>query len=235
MKKLSISIFSQNFQPFQLYIYRIGYTQRNRLCKVICFNPQFSQNVKTNTGKTFITLTNQHFPKHYKLNKIFNKNTLKLSYCCMEMMTGFIQHHNIKILFAESNENRSCNCRNKECCPLEGYCVMECMVYEAKVSTENNFKLYYVTCKGKFKSCFYYHTKSFRDRDNKMELSKYIWQLKDEYKNYKIYWKMFMYATPYKCNTRRCDLCVTEKYATARADQDHLLNKRTEIISSLKS
>ena len=39
-----------------------------------------------------------------------------------------------------------------------------------------------------------------------------------------------MYGAPYKCGTRRCDLCLTEKYVTGRADQEHLLNKRTEII-----
>ena len=40
-----------------------------------------------------------------------------------------------------------------------------------------------------------------------------------------------MYATPYKCDTRRCDLCLTYKYVITRADQEHLLNVRTEIIS----
>ena len=40
-----------------------------------------------------------------------------------------------------------------------------------------------------------------------------------------------MYAAPYKYGTRRCGLCLTEKYVIARADQEHLLNKRTEIIS----
>ena len=54
------------------------------------------------------------------------------------------------------------------------------MLYEAKVSIENDFKL--GTCKGKFKSSFYNHTKLFRDRGNEAELLKYIWQLKDESK-----------------------------------------------------
>ena len=40
-----------------------------------------------------------------------------------------------------------------------------------------------------------------------------------------------MYATPYKCDTRRCDLCLTYKYVITRADQENLLNVRTEIIS----
>ena len=108
------------------------------------------------------------------------------------------------------------------------------MVYEAKVSTYNNFKLYYGTCEGEFKSRSNNHTKSFRDRGNETELSKYIWQLKDESKSYNISWSIFMYATPYKCGTRRCDLCLTEKYVIARADQEHLLNKRTEIISKCR-
>ena len=110
----------------------------------------------------------------------------------------------------------------------------ECLVYEAEVSTENNFKLDYGTCKGEFKSRFYNHMKSFRDRGNETELSKYIWQLKDESKNYNIRWKIFMYATPNKCGTRRCDLCLTEKHVIARADQEHLLNKRTKIISKCR-
>ena len=82
-------------------------TKRNRLRKVIWFNPPFSQNVKTNIGKIFLKLVKQHFPKHHKLNKIFNKNTLKLSYCCMKNMSSIIKQHNVNILSAESNVKRS--------------------------------------------------------------------------------------------------------------------------------
>ena len=59
-------------------------------------------------------------------------------------------------------------------------------LYEAKVSAKNNFKLYYGTCEGGFKSHFYSHTKTFPDRGSTMELSKQIWQLKEESKKYKI-------------------------------------------------
>ena len=67
------------------------------------------------------------------------------------------------------------------------------MLYEAKVSTENNFKLYYGTCEGESKSRFYSHTKSFRDRGNETELLKYIWLLKGKSKNYNKRWKIFKY------------------------------------------
>ena len=53
------------------------------------------------------------------------------------------------------------------------------MVYEAKVSTEDNFRLYCGTCEGELKPRFYSHTKSFRDRGNETKLSKGIWQLKE--------------------------------------------------------
>ena len=93
---------------------------------------------------------------------------------------------------------------------------------------ENNFKLYYGTYEGEFKSRFYNRTISFRGRGNETELSKYI-QLKDESKNYNIRWKIIVHAAPYKYGTRRCDLSLTEKYVIACADQEHLINKRTEI------
>ena len=201
---------------------------------MIWVNPPFSQNVKTDFGKAFLKLVKQHFLKHYKLDKIFDRNTLNLSHWCIRNMSGTIKQHSVKILSAEFNEKGSCNCRNIDCCPLEGYCLMEFMVYEAKVSTENNFQLYYGTCEGEFESRFYNHMKWIWDRGNETGLSRYTWQLKVESKNYKMRWKIFMYATPCKCGTRRSDLCLTEKYANARADQENLVNKRTETISKCR-
>ena len=48
---------------------------RNRARNIIWFNPLYSQNVKTNIGKTFLKLLKKHFPKGHKLHKIFNRNT----------------------------------------------------------------------------------------------------------------------------------------------------------------
>ena len=57
------------------------------------------------------------------------------------------------------------------------------MVYEVKVSTKNNFKLYYGKCEREFKSRFYNCTKSFRDKAKATKLSEYIWQLTGESKS----------------------------------------------------
>ena len=56
---------------------------KKRQHKIIWFNPPFSKIGKTNIGKKFI---NNHFPKHHKMSKIFNKNTIKLSYSCCRNM-----------------------------------------------------------------------------------------------------------------------------------------------------
>ena len=63
-------------------------SNRNINRKIIWFNLPFSQNVKTNIGKTFIKLVKKHFPKHHKVSTIFNTNTLKLSYSCLKNMSS---------------------------------------------------------------------------------------------------------------------------------------------------
>ena len=105
-------------------------------------------------------------------------------------------------------------------------CFRNCQTLHAKWNCVHT-KTYQLTSLNRF----YKHVKSFRDRDNETELSKYIWQLNDDSENYNICWKIFIYATPYKSGTTRCDLCPTEKFVIARADQEYLLKKRNEIIS----
>jgi len=56
--------------------------KKKRKRKIIWFNPPYSISVKTNIGRTFLQLIKKHFPKHNSLHKIFNKNTLKISYSC---------------------------------------------------------------------------------------------------------------------------------------------------------
>ena len=73
------------------------------------------------------------------------------------------------------------------------------------VLTKENLNLVFITTRNHF------------EIEVMKQLSKYIWQLKDESKSCNIRWSIFMYATPYKCGTRRCDLCLTEKYVIARA------------------
>ena len=86
--------------------------------KIIWLNPSFSNSVKSNVGKQFLKLVRQHFSKGHKLNKIFHKNTLKVSYSCVRNMSSILTSHNKKIL-AENEKQYECNCRKKDKCPLE--------------------------------------------------------------------------------------------------------------------
>ena len=76
---------------------------RSRARNIIWFNPPYSQNVKTNIGKTFLKLVKKHFPRGHKLYKIFNRNTLKLSYSCMSSMSSIIKQHNYRVLSTTEN------------------------------------------------------------------------------------------------------------------------------------
>jgi hypothetical protein len=47
------------------------------------YNPPFSKNVATNIGQTFLKILDEEFPISHILHKIFNRNTVKISYSCM--------------------------------------------------------------------------------------------------------------------------------------------------------
>ena len=194
-------------------------------------------NVKTNVGKTFLNLLNLHFPPHHRMRKLFNKNTVKVSYCSMGNMTNVIQRHNATILNSGNKKaTQPCNCRNKQACPLDGKCRSESIIYKATVESGNTYKHYYGLAEGEFKYRYNNHTKSFKNAQyaNETVLFTHIWNLKASEKPYVIKWSIAAHASPYKCGTRRCNLCITEKYIIATADPATLLNKRTELLSKCR-
>ena len=151
--------------------------RKNRNRKIIWFNPPYNESVKTNIGKQFLKLVKKHFPRHHKYNKIFNTNTIKLSYSCSTNMKNLIKQHNSRVLSEPtSHQEKSCNCRNENSCPLDGNCQVKNIVYKATVPTEPNYRIYYGTAEGELKTRFNNHTNSFRHRKNinETELSKYI-------------------------------------------------------------
>ena len=51
------------------------------------------KNVSTNIGHRFHTLEDKHFPKDHTLGEIFNRNTIKISYSCMNNTKKVIDNH----------------------------------------------------------------------------------------------------------------------------------------------
>ena len=118
--------------------------QRNN---ILWYNPPFSKNVSNNIGHRFLTLVDKHFPKDHKLRKIFNRNTIKISYSCMNNTKQIIDNHNKRILNSSKHadepadnavDSKSCNCRQKNTCPLKGNCLQSSVIYQATVVRNDN-------------------------------------------------------------------------------------------------
>ena len=214
--------------------------QRTRKRNVIWFNPPFSNHVLTNIGKLFFQILDKHFPKTSRLHKIFNRNTVKLSYSCMPNLANIISNHNKKVLNQHTanklNSNRTCNCKNNSMCPLNGNCLKKSIVYKATLSTTDNDRYYYGLCETTFKSRYYNHKQSFKNNSkrNSTELSKAVWNLKENNIDYNLYWTIIKETPPYKIGSKLCNLCISEKIEILKANPSTLLNKRSEIIGKCR-
>ena len=166
-----------------------GSIKRVQKRKVIWFNPPYSSHVKTNVGKIFMKLTVTHFPKHHRYHKILNKNTIKLSYSCMQNMGNIITKHNNKLLFQSLEQpTRMCNYRDKASGPMDGTCLQKCFVYQAQVDSVNSRQHYLGTSEDEFKTRYNNHTISFQNEghEKKTELSKFVWELKHKGEDFTI-------------------------------------------------
>ena len=212
--------------------------QRKR--KIIWFNPPFNSNLSTNIGRFFLNLIKKHFPKEHRYHKIFNKNTVKISYSCMPNVTATINMHNKKVLSKQQTppNQKTCNCINKEECPLNQRCLDSELVYEATLTSDaDNKEMKYIgLCETTFKRRYSNHKQSFSTEKykNSTTLSTEYWRLKETNANPLVKWRILKKAHSYKPESRTCTLCMTEKYEIANYPNKNLLNKRTEIIAKCR-
>jgi len=97
---------------------------RKRKRKVTYFNPPYSANVKTNIGNEFLRLVQKHFPPYQKFYSLFNRSNLKISYSCMPNIENILHGHNSRVLNTAVSPLKSCSCRKKDACPLNGNCLV---------------------------------------------------------------------------------------------------------------
>ena len=98
--------------------------KRKQQRNILWFNQPYNKTVKTKIGKLFLQLIKKHFPKEHKFHKIFNKNTLKLSYSCIFNIRTKINADNRVILRNTPSRNaKQCNCQQKENCPMNSACL----------------------------------------------------------------------------------------------------------------
>ena len=216
--------------------------KRNRKRNIIWFNPPYSKSVATNVGRYFLVLLEKHFPNSHKFRKIFNRNTVKVSYSCMPNIKARINQHNKKILQKHSRTARNdepvntCNCPRNTECPLENNCLDKNMIYSAEISSNlPNYesKVYKGICSTTFKARLGNHKKSFNNERYEADstLSKEVWRIKRNGGNFTIKWKKEASHRSYQPEGKSCLLCKNEKLVIALHDDKDLLNKRSEIIS----
>ena len=210
-------MFNEAATPYQDALFKSGYTYKlefkplqrappqrlNRSRKIIWFDPPCNNNVKCKIGRDFLRLIDKCFPAGHKLRKIFNRNTLKLSYSCMPNVQQIIKGHNKTVLKnsaqpAQDQAERECNCKKKEECPLEGNCLAKGIDYQAQVTAAGKTETYVGLTSTEFKARFRNHQVSFNNeaRKNDTELSLHIWQLKSKEQRFTIKWKILAKAKP---------------------------------------
>ena len=80
------------------------------------------------------------------------------------------------------------------------------------------------------------HICSFRNERYKhaTELSKYIWSLKDQKIASQIKWRKIKQAMSYSNVSKRCNLCLWEKFFILRRPEMSILNSRNELTSGCR-
>jgi len=88
------------------------------------------------------------------------------------------------------------------------------VVYQATITTAESNETYVGFTATEFKTRWRNHQMSFKheSKRNDTELSKHLWRLKDEKKNFAISWKILAKGKSYSNLTKRCNLCNTEKF-----------------------
>ena len=122
-------------------------------------------------------------------------------------------------------------------CPLDGKCLSHSVVYQATVTDENSkIETYTGLTKNTFKKRFYKHRDSFKvkDPENSTTLSTHIWKLKESNKQFHVKWSIIGKAQSFNPVTKRCNLCLKEKYNIIFQPEGASLNQRSEFFSTCR-
>ena len=80
---------------------------KNRNKKVVWFNPPFCKLTNINIGRYFLHQLEKHFNRDNPLSRIFNRNTVKISYSCPKNMYNILSNHNRRLLNVLTTRDRN--------------------------------------------------------------------------------------------------------------------------------
>ena len=97
------------------------------------------------------------------MHKIFNRNTVKISYRCLRNISSIISFHNCNIL-SPKQQAFGCNCRVKNECPINGEYQTPSVIYRADVVNKSNDeeKFYFGLADTTFKEKYRNHIRDFK-------------------------------------------------------------------------
>ena len=168
------------------------------------------------------------FPKSHRLHKIVNRNTVKVSYSCMQNISKIYKWHSSKITSTLRNQLTLCNSWVKEECPMGSKCQTMGAVYDCCVPSPEPRKIYVGLAEGKWKQRYYNHKTSFNHKRylHETALSSYMWHLKESlHVTPNLKWSVVMCVTPYSNISKKCLLCLYEKLIIIAYPRQHELLK----------
>ena len=139
----------------------------------------------------------------------------------------------------QKNQQRTCNCRKPQECPLKGNCLTKSVIYKATVTAPDSSdkpETYIGLTKNEFKERYNRHKTTFNNKSKRhsIELSKHIWELKEQQRDYKIEWEILCHAKLYNNKSKRCQLCIMEKFYIICKPELGTLNKRNELAAGCR-
>ena len=89
---------------------------------------------------------------------------------------------NFELSKNRNNEEKKCNCVKPNTCPMNKNCNDQDIIYQAKVTTASSKETYIGICDTAIKEQYRNHVCSFKNERyrNVTELSKHVWNLKDQ-------------------------------------------------------
>jgi hypothetical protein len=161
----------------------------------------------------------------------------------MNNLGSIISKHNKQILNQDKIEIiPPCNCNTK---PIQGYkdcpldnkqCKKESVVYTCAVTSGGTTETYTGLTGGAIKKRISGHTTDFKypGKETSTTLSKHIHKLKNEGKPYELKWSLLDRGPVYHPITKKCRLCLLEKFYIIFKTDTSSLNKRSELFSTCR-
>ena len=156
-------------------------------------------------------------------------------------MSQAVSGHNAKLLREDrqAEEQPGCNCRGgPDTCPVGAKCLTDCVVYEATVTEtlSGNKETYTGVTSRQFKQRLYEHNADMRKESGRIKscLSSHVWDLKDRGVGYDVSWKLKDRSTAYSPVTKKCRICLKEKFHILYKRDGASLNKRSEIFNTCR-